>query len=139
MGDGTVEFAGTQSGYGNIVIVKHRNNQQTAYAHLSRIDVKVGQSLSQGQTVGAVGSTGWATGPHLHFEFRVNGEYQDPTTIAQAGWRRADHRGGAAGLRAPFALPRAPSWRRPSPSSRPAQTEAFSLLSAAWLKNSSSA
>ncbi len=96
-----VEFAGTQSGYGNIVIVNHRNNQQTAYAHLSRIDVKVGQSLTQGQTVGAVGSTGWATGPHLHFEFRVNGEYQDPTTIAQAGWRRADHRGRAAGLRAP--------------------------------------
>jgi murein DD-endopeptidase MepM/ murein hydrolase activator NlpD len=75
VGDGTVEFAGTQSGYGN--------HQQTAYAHLSRIDVKVGQSLSQGQTVGAVGSTGWATGPHLHFEFRVNGEYQDPATIAQ--------------------------------------------------------
>jgi murein DD-endopeptidase MepM/ murein hydrolase activator NlpD len=83
VGDGTVEFAGTQSGYGNIVIVNHRNHQQTAYAHLSRIDVKVGQSLSQGQTVGAVGSTGWATGPHLHFEFRVNGEYQDPTIIAK--------------------------------------------------------
>ncbi|RST51453.1 M23 family metallopeptidase [Variovorax sp. MHTC-1] len=83
VGDGTVEFAGTQSGYGNIVIVNHRNNQQTAYAHLSRVDVKVGQSVSQGQTVGAVGSTGWATGPHLHFEFRVNGEYQDPATIAQ--------------------------------------------------------
>jgi murein DD-endopeptidase MepM/ murein hydrolase activator NlpD len=83
VGDGTVEFAGTQSGYGNIVIVNHRNHQQTAYAHLSRVDVKVGQSVSQGQTVGAVGSTGWATGPHLHFEFRVNGEYQDPATIAQ--------------------------------------------------------
>jgi murein DD-endopeptidase MepM/ murein hydrolase activator NlpD len=83
VGDGTVEFAGTQSGYGNIVIVNHRNNQQTAYAHLSRVDVKVGQSVSQGQNVGAVGSTGWATGPHLHFEFRVNGEYQDPATIAQ--------------------------------------------------------
>jgi murein DD-endopeptidase MepM/ murein hydrolase activator NlpD len=83
VGDGTVEYAGTQSGYGNIVIVNHRNHQQTAYAHLSRVDVKVGQSVSQGQTVGAVGSTGWATGPHLHFEFRVNGEYQDPATIAQ--------------------------------------------------------
>jgi murein DD-endopeptidase MepM/ murein hydrolase activator NlpD len=83
VGDGTVEFAGTQSGYGNIVIVNHRNHQQTAYAHLSRIDVKVGQSVSQGQNVGAVGSTGWATGPHLHFEFRVNGEYRDPATIAQ--------------------------------------------------------
>jgi murein DD-endopeptidase MepM/ murein hydrolase activator NlpD len=85
VGDGTVEFAGTQSGYGNIVILKHRSNQETAYAHLSRIDVKVGQSISQSQTLGAVGSTGWATGPHLHFEFRVNGDYQDPSTIAQQG------------------------------------------------------
>ncbi len=83
VGDGTVDFAGTQSGYGNIVIIKHRNNQQTAYAHLSRVDVKAGESVSQGQTIGAVGSTGWATGPHLHFEFRVNGEYQDPSTIAK--------------------------------------------------------
>ena len=83
VGDGVVEFAGTQSGYGNVVLVKHRNNQSTAYAHLSRIDVKVGQSVSQSQTVGAVGSTGWSTGPHLHFEFRVNGEYTDPSTIAQ--------------------------------------------------------
>jgi murein DD-endopeptidase MepM/ murein hydrolase activator NlpD len=83
VGDGTVEFAGTQNGYGNIVIIKHHNAQETAYAHLSRIDVKVGQGISQGQTVGAVGMTGWATGPHLHFEFRVNGEYHDPATIAQ--------------------------------------------------------
>ncbi|WP_307638084.1 M23 family metallopeptidase [Variovorax boronicumulans] len=85
VGDGTVDFAGTQSGYGNIVIINHRNNQQTAYAHLSRINVKAGESVSQGQTIGAVGSTGWATGPHLHFEYRVGGTYQDPTTIAQEG------------------------------------------------------
>ncbi|RYF33924.1 MAG: M23 family metallopeptidase [Comamonadaceae bacterium] len=83
VGDGTVEFAGQQNGYGNIIIVKHRNNQETVYAHLSRIDVKAGQSVSQSQFIGAVGSTGWATGPHLHFEFRVNGEYSDPSTIAQ--------------------------------------------------------
>jgi murein DD-endopeptidase MepM/ murein hydrolase activator NlpD len=85
VGDGTVDFAGTQSGYGNIVIIKHRNNQQTAYAHLSRIHVKTGESISQGQKIGAVGSTGWATGPHLHFELRVNGEYQNPASIAQEG------------------------------------------------------
>ena len=83
VGDGTVEFAGQQNGYGNIIIVKHRNNQETVYAHLSRIDVKAGQSVNQSQFIGAVGSTGWATGPHLHFEFRVNGEYSDPSTIAQ--------------------------------------------------------
>lgn len=82
VGDGVVDFAGRQSGYGNIVIINHRNNQSTAYAHLSRVDVREGQTVSQGQFIGAVGSTGWATGPHLHFEFRVNGEFRDPNTIA---------------------------------------------------------
>ena len=83
VGDGVVEFAGVQNGYGNVVFVKHRNQHVTVYAHLSRIDVRQGQSIEQGQTLGAVGATGWATGPHLHFEFRVNGEYADPGTIAQ--------------------------------------------------------
>jgi murein DD-endopeptidase MepM/ murein hydrolase activator NlpD len=83
IGDGVVEFAGVQNGFGNVVFVKHRNNHTTVYAHLSRIDVQRGQNVNQGQNVGAVGSTGWATGPHLHFEFRVNGAHQDPMTIAQ--------------------------------------------------------
>jgi len=83
VGDGTVEFAGVQNGFGNVVIVKHRNNHTTVYAHLSRIFVKQGQSIGQGQNVGAVGATGWATGPHLHFEFRVNGVHHDPLTIAR--------------------------------------------------------
>ena len=83
VGDGTVEFAGVQNGYGNVVILKHRNNHSTLYAHLSRINVRKGESVSQGQNIGAVGATGWATGPHLHFEFRVNGAYQDPMTIAR--------------------------------------------------------
>jgi murein DD-endopeptidase MepM/ murein hydrolase activator NlpD len=83
VGDGMVEFAGVQNGFGNVVIIKHRNNHETVYAHLSRIGVRKGQSVSQGDNVGAVGSTGWATGPHLHFEFRVNGKHQDPVTIAQ--------------------------------------------------------
>ncbi|MGJ7489999.1 peptidoglycan DD-metalloendopeptidase family protein [Variovorax sp. ZT4R33] len=83
VGDGVVEFAGRQNGYGNVIIVKHRSNQETVYAHLSRIDVRTGQAVSQSQFIGAVGSTGWATGPHLHFEFRVNGEYTNPATIAQ--------------------------------------------------------
>lgn len=104
VGDGVVDFAGRQTGYGNIVIINHRNNQSTAYAHLSRIDVREGQSVSQGQFVGAVGATGWATGPHLHFEFRVNGEFRDPTTIARqdggnpisAGSRVAFNRAAAA-------------------------------------------
>lgn len=83
IGDGVVEFAGVQNGFGNVVFIKHRNNHTTVYAHLSRINVQRGQNVSQGQNVGAVGSTGWATGPHLHFEFRVNGAHQDPMTIAQ--------------------------------------------------------
>ena len=81
IGDGVVEFAGTQNGFGNVVFVKHRNQHVTVYAHLSRIDVRPNQAVEQGQTIGAVGATGWATGPHLHFEFRVNGAHQDPMTI----------------------------------------------------------
>ncbi len=83
VGDGVVEFAGAQNGFGNVVFVKHRNNNTTVYAHLSRIDVRRGQAVGQAQVVGAVGSTGWATGPHLHFEFRVNGQHHDPLTIAK--------------------------------------------------------
>jgi murein DD-endopeptidase MepM/ murein hydrolase activator NlpD len=83
VGDGVVEFAGVQNGFGNVVFIRHRNNHTTVYAHLSRIGVQKGQAVSQGQNLGAVGSTGWATGPHLHFEFRVNGMHQDPMTIAQ--------------------------------------------------------
>ena len=83
VGDGVVDFAGVQNGFGNVVMVKHRNNQTTVYAHLSRIHVKKGQTVGQGQNIGAVGSTGWATGPHLHFEFRVNGVHHDPLTIAR--------------------------------------------------------
>jgi murein DD-endopeptidase MepM/ murein hydrolase activator NlpD len=84
VGDGFVEFAGQQNGYGNVVQIKHNNERSTLYAHLSRIDVKKGQRIEQGQRIGAVGSTGWSTGPHLHFEFRVNGQHQDPLRIAKA-------------------------------------------------------
>ncbi|WP_416232795.1 peptidoglycan DD-metalloendopeptidase family protein [Comamonas aquatica] len=82
VGDGVVEFAGWQNGFGNVVFIKHSNSSHvTVYAHLSRIDVKKGQPVEQGQSIGAVGATGWATGPHLHFEFRVNGVHQDPQTV----------------------------------------------------------
>lgn len=85
VGDGVVQFAGVQNGYGNVVFIQHRNKEHvTVYAHLSRIDVKRGQSVEQGQEIGAVGSTGWATGPHLHFEFRVDGKPQDPMLIAKS-------------------------------------------------------
>jgi murein DD-endopeptidase MepM/ murein hydrolase activator NlpD len=84
VGDGFVAFAGRQNGYGNVVQVQHGNERTTLYAHLSRIDVKKGQRIEQGQRLGAVGSTGWATGPHLHFEFRVAGQHQDPLRVAKA-------------------------------------------------------
>ena len=83
VGQGIVDVAGTQGGFGNVVMVKHASGQTTVYAHLSRINVKRGQSVMQGQTLGLVGSTGWATGPHLHFEFRVNGQHKDPLTMAR--------------------------------------------------------
>jgi murein DD-endopeptidase MepM/ murein hydrolase activator NlpD len=78
-----VEFAGSQNGFGNVIFIKHNGKNTTVYAHLSRIDVRKGQSVSQSQNIGAVGSTGWATGPHLHFEFRVNGLHTDPLTLAR--------------------------------------------------------
>ena len=87
VGDGEVEIAGHQNGYGNVVKLQHANGNSTLYAHLSRIDVRQGQRIEQGQRIGAVGATGWATGPHLHFEFRVNGQFQDPLKVAQSGQR----------------------------------------------------
>jgi len=99
VGDGVVDFAGVQGGYGNVVIVRHANNHTTLYAHLSKINVNRGQSVSQGQLVGLVGATGWATGPHLHFEFRVNGQHRDPVTIA----RQSESVPVAAALKPQFA------------------------------------
>ena len=82
IGDGTVDFAGVQSGYGKVIYVKHRNKKDTTvYAHLSQIGVKAGDPVSQGQVIGEVGQTGVATGPHLHLEFRVNNEPVDPTEM----------------------------------------------------------
>jgi len=75
---GTVIYAGWLGGYGNLVVVDHGNGLSTAYAHASSILVSVGQSVSQGQTVSLVGSTGNSTGPHLHFEVRINGIAVDP-------------------------------------------------------------
>lgn len=85
VGDGVVEFAGTQRGYGNVIEIKHRADMTTVFAHLSRIDVKKGQKVEQGDKIGAVGSTGFSTGPHLHFEFRVDGEHRDPLTLVAEG------------------------------------------------------
>ena len=84
VGEGTVDFAGWQNGYGNVVEIRHSAQRSTLYAHMSRIDVKRGAHVEQGQRVGAVGMTGWATGPHLHFEVKVGGLQQDPIIMAKA-------------------------------------------------------
>ncbi len=82
VGDGTVEFAGVQRGYGNVIYIQHTDQRDTTvYGHLSRIDVREGQKVQQGVKIGEVGSTGVATGPHLHFEFRVNNEPVDPEEV----------------------------------------------------------
>ncbi|MEO5844220.1 MAG: M23 family metallopeptidase [Caldimonas sp.] len=83
VGDGVVEFAGWQNGYGNVVHVRHGNERLTVYAHLSRVDVAKGQKVDQATIIGAVGQTGWATGPHLHFEVKIDGLQQDPLLVAQ--------------------------------------------------------
>ena len=76
--NGTVTYAGYHYSYGNLLIVTHANGVQTYYAHCSRLYVSVGASVSQGQTIAAVGSTGNSTGNHLHLEVRVNGTAQNP-------------------------------------------------------------
>ena len=75
---GTVTFAGYKGSYGNLIVITHSNGVQTYYGHSSKIYVSAGQTVSQGQTIGAVGSTGNSTGPHLHFEVRVNGVAYNP-------------------------------------------------------------
>ena len=83
--DGVVVESGFQGAFGNMVVVQHNARQSTVYAHLSRMNVKRGQTIKQGDIVGAVGTTGLSTGPHLHFEFRINGRHVDPLTLAQQG------------------------------------------------------
>jgi murein DD-endopeptidase MepM/ murein hydrolase activator NlpD len=84
---GTVTLAGWNAGYGKMVEVDHGNGLATRYAHLSAIDVAVGQSVHIGQVVGKVGSTGRSTGPHLHYETRIDGDPVDPQKFLRAGVR----------------------------------------------------
>lgn len=75
---GTVAVATYSSSYGNYVTIYHSNGDYTLYAHMSSLAVTAGQNVTQGDVIGYVGSTGWANGPHLHFEIRVNGSTVDP-------------------------------------------------------------
>jgi murein DD-endopeptidase MepM/ murein hydrolase activator NlpD len=80
--DAVVEYAGPKGGYGNVVILRHQGQYSTVYAHLSRIAVHRGARVAQNDTIGFVGQTGWATGPHLHYEFRVAGQARNPFAVA---------------------------------------------------------
>jgi murein DD-endopeptidase MepM/ murein hydrolase activator NlpD len=84
VGDAVVDFAGRQGGYGNMVILRHHGQYTTVYAHLSGFaqGVRKGARVAQGDILGFVGQTGWATGPHLHYEFRISGEARNPLSIA---------------------------------------------------------
>ena len=75
---GTVTFSGRKGSYGNLLVITHSNGVQTYYGHCSKLYVSAGTTVTQGQTVAAVGSTGNSTGPHLHFEVRVNGVAYNP-------------------------------------------------------------
>src|SRR3954469_2347829 len=85
--NGVVESAGWNGGYGKMVEIDHGNGFATRYGHMSEIEVKVGQQIKIGQTIGRVGSTGRSTGPHLHYETRIDGEAVDPQKFLRAGLR----------------------------------------------------
>lgn len=86
-GDGVVEFVGNQGGYGKMIVLRHQGVYTTVYGHLSGFaqGLHKGARVSQGDVIGYVGMTGLATGPHLHYEFRVSGVFQNPLTIALPG------------------------------------------------------
>ncbi|MFZ6687959.1 peptidoglycan DD-metalloendopeptidase family protein [Undibacterium sp. SXout11W] len=81
--DGVVDSAAMSGGYGNLVVIKHWGGYSTAYAHMQRFapGIRKGSHVSQGEVIGFVGSTGWSTGPHVHYEFRVNNDARDPLSI----------------------------------------------------------
>ncbi len=82
-GDGVISAANSQNGYGKVVEIDHGRSYSTLYAHLNGFapGIKKGTRVKQGQVIGYVGMTGMATGPHLHYEFRVNGVHKDPLTV----------------------------------------------------------
>ena len=79
-----MEFAGRQGGYGNLVVLRHQSKYTTWYGHLSAFakGLRKGKRVAQGEVIGFVGATGLATGPHLHYEFRINNVYQNPLRVA---------------------------------------------------------
>ena len=96
-GEGTVTFVGRKSGYGNVVEISHGNGLMTRYGHMSATRARVGQHVAAGAVIGAIGSTGRSTGPHLHFEVRVNGKAINPRPFLEAApYVLEEARAGAA-------------------------------------------
>jgi septal ring factor EnvC (AmiA/AmiB activator) len=83
--DGVITHAGWSSGYGRLIKIRHDFGIETRYAHLNAMDVRVGQRVSRGERIGAMGNSGRSTGPHLHYEVRVNGNPVNPMTYIRAG------------------------------------------------------
>jgi murein DD-endopeptidase MepM/ murein hydrolase activator NlpD len=83
IGDGKIDFAGYRRGYGKLVIIRHRNGYETYYGHLSKFskNIRAGKTVDQGQVIGNVGNSGLSTGPHLHFEVRINNKPVNPLTV----------------------------------------------------------
>ena len=103
-GAGRLTFRGLKGGYGNVIEIDHGGGYQTVYGHLSRFAAPgIGTHVQQGETIGYVGMTGLATGPHLHYEFHVNGQFVDPQKVKLADARPID-----SSLRADFELKSAP-------------------------------
>jgi murein DD-endopeptidase MepM/ murein hydrolase activator NlpD len=92
-GDGVVDFAGKRNGYGNVVVLRHNGGFSTYYAHLNGYarGVHRGVRVAQGDIIGYVGQSGWATGPHLHYEFRVRNEHRNPLTLAMPAANPVPH------------------------------------------------
>jgi murein DD-endopeptidase MepM/ murein hydrolase activator NlpD len=93
-GDGRIRFAGVKGGYGNLVEIEHSKSIVTVYGHLSRFarGTRVGAQVTQGEVIAYVGMTGLATGPHLHYEYRVNGVFKNPQTVVLPGAEPIDAR-----------------------------------------------
>jgi murein DD-endopeptidase MepM/ murein hydrolase activator NlpD len=83
LGDGKVIFAGYKGGYGKLVIIRHHNGYETYYGHLAKItkNIRTGKTVGQGQVIGNVGNSGLSTGPHLHFEIRINNHPVNPLHV----------------------------------------------------------
>jgi murein DD-endopeptidase MepM/ murein hydrolase activator NlpD len=92
-GDGVVDFAGQRNGYGNVIVLRHNGGYSTYYAHLNGFarGVHRGVRVAQGDIIGYVGQSGWATGPHLHYEFHVRNEYRNPLTLAMPAANPVPH------------------------------------------------